>query len=91
VAEKSKIAVSAQRKRITDGGQVSIPAAARSRWGTRDVLIEDLGDEVRIRPVSPDEDVVARLFGLYPDLRPSDEARGAARSDEAAASRRHGG
>jgi hypothetical protein len=90
VAEKSKVALSAQRKRITTGGQVSIPAAARTRWGTRDVLIEDLGDEVRIRPVSPGEDVAARLFGLYPGLRSSDEARAAARSDEAAAERRRG-
>ena len=50
----------ATRLAISSGGQVSVPAAVRKRWGTRTVLAEDLGDHVVLRPV-PDDPVAAAL------------------------------
>jgi AbrB family looped-hinge helix DNA binding protein len=47
-----------QRLKITSGGQVSLPAAIRRRWGTRSVSIEDRGGEVVLRPV-PDDPIRA--------------------------------
>ena len=35
-----------QRMKITKGGQVSIPAPIRHRWGTSTVTLEDLGDRI---------------------------------------------
>jgi bifunctional DNA-binding transcriptional regulator/antitoxin component of YhaV-PrlF toxin-antitoxin module len=78
---------SVQRKRITAGGQVSIPAAVRARWRTRHVLIEDLGDAVRIRP-APADDSIERLHGIYPAGVPSDDLRRAARDEDADAEQR---
>lgn len=36
--------------RITSGGQVSVPAAVRRRWGTRRVKITDVGDQLIVEP-----------------------------------------
>jgi AbrB family looped-hinge helix DNA binding protein len=46
------------RLKITAGGQVSLPAEIRRRWGTRTVSIEDRGDEVVLRPF-PDDPISA--------------------------------
>jgi bifunctional DNA-binding transcriptional regulator/antitoxin component of YhaV-PrlF toxin-antitoxin module len=40
---------------MSRNGQVSIPAQTRARWGTRKVIVVDLGDRVVMRP-APDED-----------------------------------
>jgi bifunctional DNA-binding transcriptional regulator/antitoxin component of YhaV-PrlF toxin-antitoxin module len=74
--------------RITAGGQISIPAAVRRRWGTRRVSIEDRGDSLVIAPLP--EDVIAALRGsLKGEIRAStDELRQRARADEEAAERR---
>ncbi len=70
---------------ISRGGQVSVPAAVRKRWGTSTVIAEDLGDQLVLRPV-PD-DPVAAVSGIFaselnggPTL---DEARATARAEEA--------
>ncbi len=74
--------------RITTGGQLSIPAAIRRRWGTSRVAIEDHGDSLVVRPLP--EDVLAALRGsLKEQVRvPTNELRRRARADEAAAERR---
>jgi bifunctional DNA-binding transcriptional regulator/antitoxin component of YhaV-PrlF toxin-antitoxin module len=74
--------------RITAGGQLSIPAAVRRRWGTSHVAIEDRGDSLLITPVP--EDVLSALHGsLKGDIGAStDELRRRARADEEAAERR---
>lgn len=51
--------------KITSGGQVSIPAAARKRWRTSRVVAEDHGDHVVLRP-APD-DPVAAASGAFSD------------------------
>lgn len=44
--------------RISQGGQVQIPAEIRHRWGTKNVVIDDGGSYIRIRPV-PDDPIAA--------------------------------
>ena len=76
---------------ISSNGQVSIPAAARTRWGTRKVLVVDLGDRVVMRPVADTDDGAAQLQGKYAHRGPdTSAARGAARRAEDTASRRRG-
>lgn len=53
----------AKRLVISKGGQVSMPAVVRKRWGTRSVLAEDRGDHVVLRP-APD-DPVAAAVGVF--------------------------
>jgi bifunctional DNA-binding transcriptional regulator/antitoxin component of YhaV-PrlF toxin-antitoxin module len=77
-----------QRLKITSGGQVSLPAAVRRRWGVSSVSIEDRGDEVVLRPF-PDDPIRAARGSLAKYARVStDELRRQAREDEAAAEAR---
>jgi bifunctional DNA-binding transcriptional regulator/antitoxin component of YhaV-PrlF toxin-antitoxin module len=67
---------------VSQNGQVSIPADARSRWKARRVVVVDLGDRVVVRPL-PD-DGVEELEGKYRGRGPTtDEARRIARQEEA--------
>jgi bifunctional DNA-binding transcriptional regulator/antitoxin component of YhaV-PrlF toxin-antitoxin module len=49
--------------KISRNGQVSIPADARTRWGTDLVVVVDLGDRVVMRPLP--EDPIGSLRGKY--------------------------
>ncbi len=62
-----------RRLKITRGGQVSVPADVRKRWGTNTVIVEDMGDHVVLRPTS--DDPVAAAYGAFAHLakRPLDE------------------
>jgi len=42
------------RTRIPKGGQISIPAAIRRRWGTSTVTLDDQGDRLVIEPAADD-------------------------------------
>jgi bifunctional DNA-binding transcriptional regulator/antitoxin component of YhaV-PrlF toxin-antitoxin module len=68
---------------ISKGGQVSIPAAVRHRWGTRNVVVEDQGTAVLIRPIPPDPigAAIGSLAGRGPN---SDELRALVRAEESA-------
>jgi bifunctional DNA-binding transcriptional regulator/antitoxin component of YhaV-PrlF toxin-antitoxin module len=68
--------------KVSANGQVSIPAATRSRWMAERVVVVDLGDRIVMRPL-PD-DPVAELTGKY-RMRgsTSEAARAAERSDAA--------
>lgn len=58
-----------KRMKISKGGQVSIPAPIRKRWGTTTLTLEDRGDEIVFRPTADDPiDAAAGAF--------ADEARG---------------
>ena len=70
-------------RKITDGGQISLPADVRHRWGTRHVGVEDLGDRLVITPV-PDDPIVAARGALKGRIS-SAGLREQARKDEAAA------
>lgn len=74
-----------RRARITTGGQVSIPAEVRRRWGASEVLLDDQGDRLVVRPVG--EDPIERARGALAG-RTSEELRRRARADEAPRGRR---
>ena len=73
-------------RRITKGGQVSLPAAVRNRWKTERVRVEDLGDRLVITPV-PDDPIAAARGALEGRIS-SVDLRNQARKDEAAAEAR---
>jgi bifunctional DNA-binding transcriptional regulator/antitoxin component of YhaV-PrlF toxin-antitoxin module len=82
--------VMVKRLVISRGGQVSVPAAIRKRWGTRAVLAEDRGEELVLRP-APD-DPIAAVRGIFahgiaggPSV---DELRAGGRTEEAELERR---
>ncbi len=75
---------------ISRGGQVSIPAEVRHRWGTTRVIVEDLGSSLVLRPIPDDPITAAR--GALRDVGPStDEIRARLREEEAELEgRKHG-
>lgn len=79
----------AKRLTISRGGQVSVPAAVRVRWGTRTVLAEDEGDRLVLRP-APDDPVAAAMGALSAEIAGlgSDEAKRMDRQEELAAEER---
>jgi len=73
--------------RISKGGQVSIPASVKNRWGTSEVLIEDRGDSLVLRPLPPDP--IGAALDLLPAEGPSSEQmRAQLRAEDAAAEAR---
>lgn len=81
----------ARRLVISTGGQLSVPAAVRRRWGTRTVLVEDRGDHLVVRP-TPD-DPIAAAVGIFAEeisRLPTEEALRLDREEEADAERRAG-
>jgi bifunctional DNA-binding transcriptional regulator/antitoxin component of YhaV-PrlF toxin-antitoxin module len=52
--------------RISKGGQVSIPAPIRKRWKTNELVAEDHGDKLVLRP-APD-DPIERAYGAFKHL-----------------------
>lgn len=51
------------RLKVTKTGQMSVPAAVRRRWATSDVIAEDHGDHLIVRP-APD-DAIADAYGAF--------------------------
>jgi AbrB family looped-hinge helix DNA binding protein len=47
-----------KRMKISKGGQISIPAPIRKRWGTTTVTLEDRGEEIILKPI-PDDPIAA--------------------------------
>lgn len=74
-------------RKITTGGQISLPANVRSRWGTKAVAVEDLGDHLVVRPM-PDDPISAARGALRGKLTNTASLRAKARKDEAAAEAR---
>lgn len=76
-----------KQAKITAGGQMSLPAGVRKRWGTKRVVVEDHGDHVVVRPF-PDDPIDAVRGSLRGKLPPSDDLRKIAREDERIAEER---
>lgn len=70
-----------KKVQISKGGQISIPASIRRRWQSRDVVIEDRGDEIVVRPLPADPIAAARGSLRSPHSVEAD--RRALRSEEA--------
>lgn len=79
------------RMRISKGGQVSIPAPIRHRWGTSTVTLEDQGDRIVLEPAA-DDPIAAADGALAEDFGGLDvgRLRRRAREDERQAERRRG-
>jgi bifunctional DNA-binding transcriptional regulator/antitoxin component of YhaV-PrlF toxin-antitoxin module len=80
------------RLRISRGGQISIPASIRHRWGTSTLALEDQGTRIVLEPAPDDpiaaaEGALAEEFGKV-DLR---QLRREAREDERVAGARRPG
>lgn len=75
--------------RISKGGQVSIPAAIRHRWGTSTLALTDEGERIVLEPAA-DDPVAAAEGALAAEMEDFDEAalRRAARADELASANR---
>jgi bifunctional DNA-binding transcriptional regulator/antitoxin component of YhaV-PrlF toxin-antitoxin module len=73
-----------KRLAISTGGQISVPAAVRKRWGTRTVFAEDQGDQLVLRP-APDNPIAAvrGIFAAEMKGKPTiDELRSAGRAED---------
>jgi bifunctional DNA-binding transcriptional regulator/antitoxin component of YhaV-PrlF toxin-antitoxin module len=77
------------RMRISKGGQISVPAPIRHRWGTSTVVLDDQGDRIVIEP-APDDPIAAAEGALSHEFAALDTARlrRRAREDERAAEER---
>jgi len=71
---------------ISKGGQVSIPADVRRRWGADRVVVEDMGDWIVLRPI-PADPIGAAIGSVTLDA-PSEDIRGGQRAEESARSER---
>jgi hypothetical protein len=78
-----------KRMRISKGGQLSIPASIRHRWGTTMVVLDDQGERLVIEP-APDDPVAAAEGALAADFGGLDPSRlrQRAREDDGAAEAR---
>jgi AbrB family looped-hinge helix DNA binding protein len=80
-----------RRVTISKGGQISIPAPIRHRWGTSTVALEDQGDRIVVEP-APDDPIAAAEGALadeFAELEPA-RLRRRARADEQNAESRRG-
>jgi bifunctional DNA-binding transcriptional regulator/antitoxin component of YhaV-PrlF toxin-antitoxin module len=71
---------------ISRGGQIQVPARVRRRWGTREVIVEDQGSSLVIRPL-PADPIGAAMGSLKAGPASTDELRRQAREEEAEAGR----
>ena len=81
------------RVRISKGGQISIPATIRHRWGTSTVALEDQGDRIILEP-APDDPIAAAegaLAAEFRDVDPRVLRRTAREDDRVAETRRNPG
>lgn len=72
-----------KRMKISKGGQISIPAPIRKRWGTSTITLEDQGDRLVISPAA-DDPIEAAAGALAEELGHIDlaELRRIAREDD---------
>lgn len=72
---------------ISKGGQVTVPADVRKRWGTTRVVVEDLGEALVLRPI-PADPIGAAIGSLAGPGPTSDEVRKRERREEGEIERR---
>jgi hypothetical protein len=68
---------------ISRGGQVSIPADVRRRWGASRVVIYDHGNSIELRPI-PDDPIGSVRGSMAGPGPSSDEIRDMERANDAA-------
>ncbi len=81
-----------KRLKISKGGQVSVPAEVRYRWGTSTVIAEDEGERLVLRPAPDDPiDAVMGIFAPAASAMTTDEAFRLYREEEREAEERKSG
>ena len=75
---------------ISKGGQVSIPAKVRHRWGTDKVALDDQGTALVIRPI-PEDPIGAAIGSLSGRGPRTNELRALVRDEEATKDERRKG
>lgn len=75
--------------KVTESGQISIPAEVRRRWEAKAVTVVDEGDRLILQPV-PDNPVEAARGSLAGPGPTSEEMRADFRAEEAGAEKRRG-
>lgn len=73
--------------KVTASGQVSLPARVRKRWGAVQVVIDDEGDRLVLRPL-PADPIAAARGSLQRRGGSSEAVRARDRAEEAARERR---
>ncbi len=68
------------RMKISKGGQVSIPAPIRHRWGTSMVTLEDEGSRIILQPAA--DDPIAAADARLPRSSESSTSRGSGAGHE---------
>lgn len=71
-----------KRMKISRGGQVSIPAPIRKRWGTTTITLDDQGDQLVLKP-APD-DPIAAAAGAFAGEGPKVDWEAVAREEREA-------
>jgi AbrB family looped-hinge helix DNA binding protein len=74
---------------ISKGGQISIPADIRNRWGVRRLMLIDEGESLVLRPL-PDDPIAAAMGSLAGPGPTTDEIREERRREEDEAYERKG-
>ena len=72
---------------ISRGGQISVPAEVRRRWGTSRISIEDHGDALLVRPI-PADPITAAIGSLAGPGPTSEASRATIREEERLADER---
>lgn len=75
---------------ISKGGQLSVPAEIRHRWGTSRVILDDQGEALVVRPI-PDDPIGAAMGSLAGPGQSTDEMREMSRAEELDAEERKWG
>ena len=77
--------------KISKGGQISIPASIRSRWGTQTIVLDDRGDRIVLEP-APDDPIAAAEGALAEEFGAVDLGqlrREARKAEQLSEERRH--
>ena len=77
------------RLKISRGGQISVPASIRHRWGTSTLALSDEGDRIVLEP-APDDPIAAAEGALAAEFGRLEvgQLRREAREDDRAETRR---
>lgn len=68
--------------KISKGGQISIPAPIRKRWGTQTVILDDQGDQIVLKPAA--DDPIAAAAGAFAGIGPKIDWEAVAREEREA-------
>jgi hypothetical protein len=81
LSREKLLSAQVERRRISQGGRVSVPSTLRHRWSTQFVGFVDKGDHAEIWPL-PDNPIAAARGALKGRIGSTNDLPAAARGDE---------